>query len=239
MELLFALGFLAAASLAGMIVFYWKNRVLEVKLSENQYAVEKLKMEIEVMRSQLNPHFLNNLFNFLSYKTSVGNSVEVAESIHVIGSYLRSIHRISKRSTHSLEMELDWIEEYLNLYIMLSLGAISYDLNIDSKAEIETIEVPACIFSSVIDFFVVHRFHNGGRSGKLEISVTNLNQEIVIRFVDNIDLNFSEHDSLVKQMRNFLIRRMDLFLLRQNQEKFFKIESDNGIEIRFPRNYHV
>lgn len=236
MELLFALSFLA---IAGMAYFFVKQKELKRQLSSKQHEIDQLRMEIEVIRLQLNPHFLNNLFNFLSYKTSVGNSEEVAESIHLIGNYIRSIHRISKRKSHSLELELDWAEEYLKLYEMLSLGTISHEIKIDSAAEIELIEVPTCFLSSIIDFFIVHRFHNGSRSGKLLISVTFFNGEVVINLVDNIDSEFSEQESLAKQIIDFLIRRISLILSEQNPDNFFKLELNNGISIRFRTHKHV
>ncbi len=96
------------AFLLGAIKFYKKKVVL------SQVEEEKNKMELMVLKNQLNPHFLFNTLNNL-YAYVMDNSPKAPDMILLLSSMLDYILYKSQNKSVPLKEELDAIESFIEL----------------------------------------------------------------------------------------------------------------------------
>ena len=96
------------AFLLGAIKFYKKKMVLS-KIEE-----EKNKMELMVLKNQLNPHFLFNTLNNL-YSFVMNNSPKAPDMILLLSSMLDYVLYKSHNKSVPLKDELDAIESFIEL----------------------------------------------------------------------------------------------------------------------------
>jgi len=81
----------------------------------NKIKLNTLQTELELLKSQTNPHFLFNTLNALYSKAYVSHQHELAEHIGQLSSLMQYTISQSNKSFVKLEDEIDHIEAYLGL----------------------------------------------------------------------------------------------------------------------------
>lgn len=100
-------------SLSGLLVgglrFLFSQRQIQ-----QQLAKEKIALELQLIRSQLNPHFLFNVLNNIDHFVRK-DPLKASESIIKLSSLLRYLLYETARPTVPLEGEVSFLEEYIAL----------------------------------------------------------------------------------------------------------------------------
>ena len=90
-------------------------KVYEAKLSEQQLLNEQQVMEMKMLASQINPHFLYNTLESIRMQALTAGNREVANSIKLLGKSMRYVLENTGTSMVSLKKELDYMETYLQI----------------------------------------------------------------------------------------------------------------------------
>ena len=99
--------------LAGIVYFYQRNR--ERLISRNAASEkERIESQYEVLKAQINPHFLFNSFNTLAHivEEDAGLAVEFIEKL---SDYYRSIIQFRDQRLIPLEEEMVLIDDFYYL----------------------------------------------------------------------------------------------------------------------------
>ncbi|MDB5274656.1 MAG: hypothetical protein JWO58_3023, partial [Chitinophagaceae bacterium] len=102
--------FVFAVSTSYKIISEWYIHERERKELEN----EKLVSELSFLKSQVNPHFLFNTLNNI-YSLSMDHSEHTSESIMKLSQLLRYMIYETEEEYVSLEKELTYIQDYIDL----------------------------------------------------------------------------------------------------------------------------
>ncbi|HEX8576564.1 MAG TPA: sensor histidine kinase [Flavobacterium sp.] len=107
-----------------------KNLVANEKLSLIQQ--EKIEYEIEVLKSQINPHFLFNSLNMI-YSSSLNKVEDVSDKILMLSNNLHYVLYEANKKEVTLAQEFDFIKDYISLFEMRFKNKI--DLKLDYQAD--------------------------------------------------------------------------------------------------------
>jgi hypothetical protein len=127
--LILLLGLLA---LAGIIYYLINIRKKDKKV----YQRKMLELEMNALRSQMNPHFLFNSINSIKSYVVSKNKEETAEYLTQFAKLIRMILENSRKKYLSIESEI----EMLKLYIIMEQKRLNYsfDFNFEIDNEIDT-----------------------------------------------------------------------------------------------------
>lgn len=179
LSLLFGVFGLLILSIAiGRIIF------LHTKLKNQK---ERFGLEQQLMRSQMNPHFLFNALNAIKNSIIAGRSREANMYLSDFSKLLRKILNTSTQKTVSLEEELETLKQYVHLENARLETPINYSVHVDDSVDLSEINIPVLLLQPFVENAIWH-----GLS-----TVTNKEKEIIISVTapddDNIHIQIADN----------------------------------------------
>lgn len=119
----------------GSMASYYNNMLRRInKYIEDEYEVEKQKkeLEMEVLMSQVNPHFLYNTLETLVWKANERGNPDIGR----IAASLGRLYRISisdGKVIIKIQQEIDHLVSYINIQRERYAGLFYFDLRVDYK----------------------------------------------------------------------------------------------------------
>ena len=136
---------------------------------------------LEVLKSQVNPHFLFNTLNMISCMARLEDAATTDQMIVHLGSLFRHNLR-TKRQQITLEEELDGLEDYIYLQQMRFGERISYQKI--CRVDADKVIVPAFTFQPLVENAVKHGIGEKEDGGTLSISTYKEDKYIIIEICD-------------------------------------------------------
>jgi anti-sigma regulatory factor (Ser/Thr protein kinase) len=151
------------------------------------YDLREKEMEMNVLRSQINPHFLFNTINALKSLTLQNNSNLAAQYFDEFSQLLRLILENSRSKKITLENELKTLELYVNLENLRLKYKIELQIILDENIDVQFIEVPPTLLQPFVENAIWHGLsHRDKEGGMIKISIQLLHErELYISIMDN------------------------------------------------------
>ena len=161
--------------LIGAFLLIYKRRVRIIQQREERNTALNVKMvELEqaALRSQMNPHFIFNCLTSIQQLIAAGNKTEANEYLVKFARLIRKTMELSINTYISIEEELGYIKEYMELEQLRIpnqfVFAIEVDNNIDKK---ETL-IQSMMLQPIIENSIRHGIkHLKNRIGVISISL--------------------------------------------------------------------
>ncbi len=235
-RLLIFLVIILSLGIIGILFFYLKYRN---KQQKKIIEKDKIDAELKALKAQLNPHFIQNIFQIITNQVDT-NPSQVAGFLQKTSHYFRSVLNGTDKSVQSLEDEILFTEEYLQFQQSIFGEKLTYEINIDDDVDTYGILVPAMLLQPFIE-----------NSIKYGLQLNQQPMHILLSFKKTIDFlkisikdtgKFMVNDTIVndKSFGNVLITKR-LFLFYKNASKkptltANPIEENNGflVEIGLP-----
>lgn len=163
----------------GIVFAYYRQRQLK---SEKKI----LTLEQDMLRSQMNPHFIFNSLN--SIKLYIINN-EKENAVYYLNKFSKLIRKILVASTEkdiSLAEEIETMNLYMNIENIRFSNQINYETKIDDSINLATIKVPSLILQPFLENALWHGLSS--KSGKKNILLKiedPKNNYITITIIDN------------------------------------------------------
>lgn len=166
----------------GAIVTYIKKK--EAKKLSLQYRDKEIaKLQLESVRSQLNPHFL---FNALAGIQNLMNKNEIDNANRYLSKFARLTRNVlDHKELISLTSEKTLLDDYLQME-QLRFG-FQYTISASPDLDVENIEIPAMLLQPFVENAVKHGIAEKGNDGKIEISFTKESTDLILSVKDNGD----------------------------------------------------
>jgi two-component system, LytTR family, sensor kinase len=97
------------------INFFWRQWAISEKI-KHSLIEEQLSNELNLLKFQINPHFLFNTLNNLFSIAQDHNDVELTNGIYTLAGLMRYIIYESNARQVKLQKEIDYIEDYMDIY---------------------------------------------------------------------------------------------------------------------------
>ena len=139
--------------------------------------------ELNMLRSQINPHFLFNSLNSIKSLVVREKKQEAASFLTELSALIRNILQKSREQFLSLEEELKFTEDYLKIEKKRFEDAFEYTIELDEK--IKSYTVPAFILQPFVENSIKHGFLELKEKGQIMIKAIGLENSISIEISDN------------------------------------------------------
>ncbi len=181
-------------------------------------------LELQALRSQMNPHFVHNSLNAILYYIQRSEK-ELSEKYLVkFSKLIRLFFEYSRKQNIAIKNEIDLLNYYLQVEKLRFEDKLLYEINVDEKIDVEEYLIPSMILQPIVENAVNHGlFHKPG-VGRVQINFIYLNNiayKVTIKD-DGIGIDKSKEifmrSSKSYQSRSTNVLNERLALLKQSKE---------------------
>lgn len=162
-----------------IIIFFYRQSTIKNKL-------KIIETEQRLNRARMDPHFF---FNALSSLQGLVNDDKRKKEASDYVSNFSKIMRQSLESTYietlSIENEIDFLKNYLELQKLRTGNKFNYNFVYDKDLEINELLIPSMILQPFIENSIEHGFVNKEQGGFITIGFATKENNIVVSIVDN------------------------------------------------------
>jgi sensor histidine kinase YesM len=162
-------------------------------LRYNENAQEQLAAELSILKAQVNPHFLFNTLNNI-YSMSLYDSTKTPETILKLSQLLSYMLYECKGEEVSLEKEIHFIKNYIELEAIRVEDVAKINLNI--KGEDPGHKVPPLLFIPLIENAFKHGISDERETSEINISL------IISENTIQLEINNPLDSSVEKSVHN-------------------------------------
>lgn len=145
-----------------------------------------LTLEQDMLRSQMNPHFIFNSLN--SIKLYIINN-EKENAVYYLNKFSKLIRKIliaSKEKETTLQEELDTMKLYMNIENIRFDNEIDFNVNVDESINTEVTKVPSLILQPFLENALWHGLSSKPKDKKIDLNVFKTSEDyITVEIVDN------------------------------------------------------
>lgn len=162
-----------------------KNLVEQIYKEEEEnkkLEVESMKTQLDLLQSQINPHFIHNTLNTINYLAIKNNQGEIRELIQSFNSLLRQSISTSKKLI-TLKEELTCTQNYLKIQKYRYGDIVKLVCNIPEK--LNNCLIPKLILQPLIENSLYHGIVPKGYAGTIIIDILPQKDFISIKIIDD------------------------------------------------------
>ncbi|MCC7298648.1 MAG: histidine kinase, partial [Bacteroidia bacterium] len=186
--------FLALCLLIFSIILWYifKTRIRRIQEKEIQkntvevYGFKTKEAELKALRNQMNPHFIYNSLNSIQ-RYMITKDFETANAyITKFSQLIRTGLTMSKLEYISLEKEIAFIKNYLELEQMRFENLFTYSIIIEPNVDVEMLNIPSLLIQPLLENSIKHGFKHITHGGIIKIAVRKVdNDHLEIILEDN------------------------------------------------------
>lgn len=166
--------------MGGAALTYIKKK--EAKKLVQQFKEKEItQLQLNSIRSQLNPHFL---FNALAGIQNLMNKNEIDNANKYLSKFARLTRNVlNDKELVSLAQEKALLDDYLQME-QLRFG-FSYEIKTDDNLDLENIEIPSMLLQPFVENAVKHGISQKANDGKITITFNKQANNLVLTITDN------------------------------------------------------
>ena len=168
-------------SLVFLIIFYFTRKRNQKILTEKEQQKNTAKLQLNSIRSQLNPHFL---FNALSGIQNLMNKNDMYNANKYLSKFARLTRNVlDNKELISLSQEKKLLDDYLQME-QLRFG-FSYEIKHSGDLDLDNIEIPSMLVQPFVENAVKHGISQKTTAGKISIEFFKQANNLVLTVNDN------------------------------------------------------
>ncbi len=214
----FLVAALVGVGLLGVVLFVlYRQKALKQK----QLILET---EQRLNRARMNPHFFfNALTSLQTYSLKPGNSEKVPQYLSKYSKIMRHTLESTYNDLISLEEELEYLTEYLEIESLRTSNPFSYAIDVDTEIDITDTMIPPMILQPFIENSIEHGFSAIDYEGVIQVAFIIEGGHLVVSINDNGKSTQNEHHKGYPSRATQIITDR-LFLLNQKHGTDAKFE---------------
>jgi len=182
-------------------VFY--NMVIDLNASietSNLLQKEKRDAEFKTLQSQINPHFLYNTLDTISWKALEYPNKEVYNMVSSLSDFFR-VALSEGKDFISISEEVVHVKSYLDIQKIRYKNKLDYTIFLGKG--LEDAQIMKMILQPIVENSIYHGLKDKKYIGKVKISIVRVNDTILINIFDNgIGMEQTKIDALLSNLKN-------------------------------------
>lgn len=163
---------------------------LNIMVEKLSQLIDKVKQEqqnlreaeLRVLQEQINPHFLYNTLDTIIWLAEGERREEVVEMVGALSKYFRT--SLSKgNDLVTLRDEIIHISSYLQIQQIRYIDILDYEIHLPE--ELEQSKIPKITLQPLVENALYHGIKNKRGGGKIIVTASRMNDQILIRVTDN------------------------------------------------------
>jgi LytS/YehU family sensor histidine kinase len=153
-----------------------------IKAELQQQATE---LEMQALRSQMNPHFIFNSLNSINRFILQNNKTKASEYLTKFSRLVRLILQNSQAALIPLENEIESLQLYLELEALRFDYHFDYKIHVENDVDVSVIKVPPLIIQPYTENAIWHGLMHKEEKGHLEIDIFQQDDVLCCRIIDD------------------------------------------------------
>ncbi len=175
-------GSLIAAFVGFIMLLVYSNRQKN-KLKEAQSIKEKIDMNLQSLRLQLNPHFIFNALNSIQSLINTNQTEDANNYLTKFSELLRQSLQYNSNKNIPLAVDIQLLDTYIKLEQLRF--HFNYALTVDETLPVNIIEIPPMLFQPIAENAVKHGISSLHAEGNLQIHFYKSNKDVIATIKDN------------------------------------------------------
>lgn len=181
---LLELGLLTAIIWA--IVYTRYRRKQKVYKQVSDFKVQLANMEQQALQSQMNPHFIFNSLNSIQQFVLKNDELSTNKYLASFSRLMRKTLDNSAQKTITLDNEIEYLNEYLQLELLRFNNSFTYKIVADNNIDIDFIQIPSMLLQPFIENAIRHGIrHKQAGVGHIEIQFKQVENILICSVIDN------------------------------------------------------
>ncbi len=135
----------------------------------NQKKKANMVIELQSLRTQMNPHFIFNSLNSVNNFIAKNDEVSANKYISDFSKLMRSVLKNSDQDFVGLDTEIETLRIYLELEHFRFGDKFDYSLIVEPNVEVENVQIPPMLIQPYIENAIWHGLRYKDELGKLEV----------------------------------------------------------------------
>lgn len=154
---------------------------------QNNFRIQLERMELEQQqyRSQMNPHFIFNCLNSIQHYIVHNDVIAANKYLSEFASLMRKTLENNKLHAISLQQEIDYLNSYLMLEQMRFENKFTYEITCDKNINTVDTQILPMVIQPFAENAIVHGLCYLEKDGKLSVSFEKQNDYLVCKIDDN------------------------------------------------------
>ncbi len=162
------------------------------QIAENDLNIQKLQnkkmvgeLEMQVLRTQMNPHFIFNSLNSIDRFILQNNKADATAYLTKFSRLVRMILQNSQSPLITVEQELESLSLYLELESLRFDGRFNYEIKIDPAIDLSMLRIPPLIIQPFVENAVWHGLMPKESTGNVEIELLQEDDFLLVKITDD------------------------------------------------------
>jgi two-component system, LytTR family, sensor kinase len=221
------------AMIAGMgIMFYFINKWSQERQANQQLQNEKLAAQMELLKSQVQPHFIFNTLNNI-YSLSFTNPSLTSEMIYRLSGLLSYMLYDSKNQFIPVDKEIEYINHFIKLQQLRFGNRLDIAMNVYN--DLKGIKIPPLLVLPFVENCFKHGINNELDTSWISIDFSANEKELKIKIENSIGESIAQENNDksgigIENVRN----RLDILYPEQYSLKIIPSENTYLVVLRLP-----
>lgn len=204
------------------------TEIYEGKIKEQQLISHQKEIELELLSSKINPHFLYNTLETIRMKAFNSDDLEVAQAVKLLGRYMRyNLESTGEMTT--LASEIDYIHIYLSIQKLRFGDRIDFDILTDQTLDLEKIKIMPLLMQPLVENALIHGHEETLEEGRIWIRCLDEGDYVRIEIEDNGEGMDQEKLIYVRNRINSSARKKSSIGLYNVQERLKLFYGESNI----------
>ncbi len=181
MVLLFLLSFIVFRN----FMLKRRNEKLESEKKQSALFNKASELEMQALRSQMNPHFIFNSLNSINRFILQNERAQASEYLTKFSKLVRLILQNSQSELIPLERELESLNLYLELEALRFNYHFDYKISFNKDLDVSALQVPPLILQPYAENAIWHGLMHKEEKGLLNIEVAEENNQLYFKITDD------------------------------------------------------
>lgn len=133
------------------------TRLNEEIIKERRMSLLQLKAQYDSLQAQVNPHFIYNVLNVISYRGLINKDEIICDMCNNLASMLRYSTN-TKEKESSISNEIEYLKQYFYLLKKRYLHKLEFSIDIDKKIEDQVIT--KIVLQQIVENSITHGLAN-------------------------------------------------------------------------------
>lgn len=164
------------------VIYYQSSKLQSIRNKE--LANQLVQVELQALKSQLNPHFLFNTLNTVTSLIRLERSESAITALSELGLMLRRVLENQHNQMTSVEQEMEFIYSFLTIQKMRFGDKINCQINIDPSCQ--KLPIPFMLLQPLIENAVQHGSQLQTSENLIKLEITQANARLTVKLTNQM-----------------------------------------------------
>lgn len=158
------------------------GRIRLLMEQQNQDQKRQRELELNMLQSQINPHFLFNTLNTLKWIAVINQVPAVSDGISALSDLLRNTV-VNKEEKISIREEIGNLNSYASIQKLRYANSFSMEYRADES--LLNCRIPKFLLQPLVENAIIHGSYDNGGKIVIEVIVRRQDEDIIVEINDN------------------------------------------------------